>query len=182
MLKFGVLIASHISWMFYVKNFFRCNVFDLCTHFIYSYFNAWDSSSISCALLVKIASVVTVHIPNFWFTEFPHFVSYLLLFSVSGLEQFHSFPSAVSLDFLGLFKSSLFVSSNCLYFSGFVYKGFTHCFFTDLYHLHQVGFKVFFFFMLHLCWNTQGLMWYDIWALVDTYCPYCYWLYFYTDV
>jgi hypothetical protein len=58
-------------------------------------------SSISCILLVKLASVVPVRIPDFFsFSEFPKFVfSLLLLFPFSGLEPFYPFsPSRFKLS------------------------------------------------------------------------------------
>lgn len=36
--------------------------------------------------------------------------------------------------------------------------------------------------MLQVCWNTQGLLWKDRWALVETFYPGFYWLCFYVGI
>jgi hypothetical protein len=67
-------------------------------------------SSISCILLVRLATEVPVPVLTFSFPVFPRFwFSLLILFPLSGLGQFYSFPSTVyiSVGFFNGFRRPL---------------------------------------------------------------------------
>jgi hypothetical protein len=96
-------------------------------------------SSISCILLVNLASVLPVYIPKIFISRFPS----VLLFPYQVLRSFVYFLQ-LFLFFLAFFK--VFIHCLQLFVSVFLgfFKDFFHFPFKGLYHLHIVGFKVFF--------------------------------------
>jgi hypothetical protein len=93
-----------------------------------------------CILLVKLSSLDPVWILKFLISRtYPQLVfSLLILFLVSGLEQFYSFPCSVCLVCVCVFSwislRGLFISSKFLFGFSFLYsiKGFIHFLFEDL--------------------------------------------------
>ena len=159
-LGFGLFTVSQISWMFCVRNFFDSTFF-LTDESIYSNISSRPErlSSISCILLVNLASVFPVYIPKIFISR----IHSVLLFPLSGLEKFYLFPSTIWF-FLG-FK--IFIHSLPLFVSLFLafFMEFIHFPFKDLYHLHIVGFAGVFF----LCFSYVGMS-RACCALVEAYC------------
>ena len=102
-LRFGFVIMAQISWMF-LSEVFRFNIFsDQCIYFFHSIFTSEFLCSISCILLMKLASVVPLQISIFFIMIPSGFVFFIDSIFFLGLEQFYVFPPIVYI-FLSFFK------------------------------------------------------------------------------
>ena len=92
--------------------------------------------SLSCVLLVKLASVVSVYNIEIFISRCPS-VFVCLIACISTVKSW------TMNSFIHPFNYLCLSSSYCLNFSGFLKEIASFFLFQDLYHLHIVGFKIF---------------------------------------
>jgi hypothetical protein len=113
-LRFGLFKLSHISCIFFsIRNYLDLifSLTDVSISFITSSMPE-TLSSISCILLVMLATVVPLNLPRFSISRIlPDCVFFIASISISGLEQFYAFPLPGLIVFSCTSLRDLFISS-----------------------------------------------------------------------
>lgn len=101
-------------------------------------------SSISSIILVKLPSVIPVHLPRFLISRIHWVCAFLMLiFPFSGLEHFCPFSSTVCF-FLSFFRGFIHFLQYSVYYFFVFFKGFVHILCSGLLHLYKVYFQAFY--------------------------------------
>lgn len=144
--SFALVIFSWISWMFWVRSFcFLYFLWLLCQCLLWYLLSLRFLSSISCILLLMLASVTLALFPRFFMSRVVSlcvFFNISISFSRSLMILFNSF-SCLIVFFLYFFKRFM-----CILFKGFyvftcvlyLFKKFIYICLKVLYHLHEMWF------------------------------------------